>query len=86
MILLCVFSGRREILWNPRRVMREKHHLPSFRKTIWKLIARGFWAAAPPVVFEKAPSMDANALAALLTSNPELLTKVLQSIQTANNG
>ena len=30
--------------------------------------------------------MDANALAALLTSNPELLTKVLQSIQTANNG
>lgn len=38
-----------------------------------------------PAATEKAPSMDANALATLLTSNPELLTKVLQSIQTANN-
>ena len=35
---------------------------------------------------EKVPAMDANALAALLISNPELPTKVLQSVRTANNG
>ena len=40
---------------------------------------------AQPTQKEEAPVLDANALTALLTSNPELLTKVLQSIQTANN-
>lgn len=34
---------------------------------------------------ESTPAVDANALAALLTSNPELLTKVPKSIQSANN-
>ncbi|MCD8188974.1 MAG: hypothetical protein LUD78_01905 [Clostridiales bacterium] len=32
-----------------------------------------------------APTLDANALASLLTSNPELLAQVLKSVQLANS-
>ena len=32
-----------------------------------------------------APSLDAEALASLLASNPELLKKALESVQLANN-
>lgn len=34
---------------------------------------------------EEAPALDAETLASLLASNPELLKKALESVQLANN-
>lgn len=69
---------------------RYAHILDEDRRMLASEMEQQFYqqggTAMQPAATEKAPAMDANALAALLTSNPELLTKVLQSIQTANNG
>lgn len=69
---------------------RYAHILDEDRRMLASEMEQQFYqqggTAIQPASTEKAPAMDANALAALLTSNPELLTKVLQSIQTANNG
>ena len=69
---------------------RYAHILDEDRRMLASEMEKQFYqqggTAMQPAVTDKAPAMDANALAALLTSNPELLTKVLQSIQTANNG
>lgn len=66
---------------------RYAHILDEDRRTLAAEMEQQFYRSNSPVVQqeEKAPVMDANALAAMLASNPELLTKVLQSIQTANN-
>jgi len=41
---------------------------------------------APTPTLETPPSLDVNAIAALLTNNPNLLIQVLQSVQSANPG
>ncbi len=66
---------------------RYAHILDEDRRTLAAEMEQQFYRSSSQDIpaKEQAPSMDANALAAMLTSNPELLTKVLQSIQAANN-
>ena len=69
---------------------RYAHILDENRRMLASEMEQQFYrqggTAIQPAAAEKAPAMDANALAALLISNPELPTKVLQSVRTANNG
>lgn len=69
---------------------RYAHILDEDRRMLASEMEQQFYqqsgTAIQPEATEQAPAMDANALAALLTSSPERVTKVLLSIQTANNG
>lgn len=69
---------------------RYAHILDEDRRTLANEMEQQFYqskgTAAAQVTTMKSPEMDENALVALLSSNPDLLTKILSSVQLANQG
>ena len=64
---------------------RYAHILDEDRRRLADEMEQSFTRQAEEAPVAAAPALDAEALASLLASNPELLKKALESVQLANN-
>ena len=82
------YNWRLLVVWNSPDMVTKRyaHILDEDRRRLADEMEQSFYkgkAEEAPVA--AAPALDAEALASLLASNPELLKKALESVQLANN-